>query len=54
MSIYLIVAVLLMMGALVTMFVKNMAMSKELSKLRARTLTLELERDRQIRMGTFK
>lgn len=53
MSIYLII-MLLLVGAVVAMFLKNMAMAKELSKFRTRMITLELERDRQIRMGVFK
>ena len=53
MSIYLII-MLLLVGAVVAMFLKNMALAKKITKLEERMIPLELERDRQIRMGVFK
>lgn len=55
MSSYLIIIMLLLMViTTITMLIKNMVLSKELAALKARVVPLEIERDRQIRMGVFK
>lgn len=54
MSTYLIIVLLLLVGALVALFLTNRAMSKEIRLLKTRMISLELERDRQIRAGVFK